>query len=242
MLCFVWIVYCTKLAELSAALSAIVTAASAYLIYKLQCGAQRLHSGKKSDAKQIAALGQYLRYGDNTELVCEMLRYFGFEVLQADPDDITVQKRGAKSLVALRFACDCADGGVWANAVVKAKRIGCEKLYMFAQKSQNAPSPVCGIQTTFVDVANVYALLCQCDKLPALPAPEKHRTSLLPQVAFCRKRFGWYLAAALFMLAISAVSFVKWYTLLWATVNMVLALYSLLNRRYNVRPTAVTLD
>ena len=244
-LCFLWIVYCLKDSTVALALSLIVALASSYLIWKAQTERANVKKIKLAQRKKIAELGQYLRFGaDNAALFTEMLRYYRFEVTRVDYDNLVVTKNGVKSYVAIRFGRDCASQEEVVGAVVAAKRAECSKLYIFANKVDKTMLSDADVElhTVSVDIANTYVLLEQCDKLPATSQKATKKSSFVAKYAFCRGRFGWYLASSLFMLVIAAVSYFPWYLLSWATVSFGLALYSLLNRRYNTEPTSVTLD
>lgn len=246
LLCFLWIVYCTKNSALSFGLSLIVTLCAGYIIFRAQTSLNNRKRIKRDEAKKIAALAEHLRYGaDNGALFENMLRYYRFEIIQRDGDELTVSKNGTKSFVALRFAADSITREELAKTVVAAKRADCRKLYLFAHKLDKSllTSASEHLPIAFADVANVYALLVQSDKLPEISCKKRHPMShFMPKIAFNRRRFGWYIAMTLFMLAISVVSYIKWYTLAWATVSLTLAIYCLVNRRYNYTPTSVTLD
>lgn len=245
-LCFLWIVYCLKDRTAAFALATVVALCSAYLLYSVQTESEARKNKKKTATQKVAALARTLRYGaDNATLFESMMKYYGFEVQRADADSLVAVKSGVKSYVALRYASDASTREQLAKDVVAAKRASCAKLYLFAHKADKTLLDEANeqIPVRFADVANVYALLEQCDKLPRLDKSKPRRTKgFVAQYAFCRKRFGLYLTMTLFMTAISAVSYVKWYTLCWATVSLIAALYALLNKRYNAQPTAVTLD
>ena len=130
------------------------------------------------------------------------------------------------------------------KAVVCAKRNEADKLFVLAAKIDQplVKAANARITTTFIDAANAYELLEQCDKLPQIPSARKTQTGFAAKYAFNRKRFGWYMLSSLFMLVISVVSYFPWYTLSWSTVMFALALYCLLNKRYNPTRTAVSID
>ncbi len=244
--CFLWIVYCLKDGASAAGLAAIVAVAAGYLIYNVQSEQNLRKSQKRAAQKRTEALGEYLRFGeDNAALFEKMLSYFRFEVQKEGYDDLIAVKNNVKGYVALRYASDALTKEQLALAVAEAKRKKCDKLYLFAHKADKSLLAQAEkvLPVTFADVANVYALLEQSDKLPQLNTekPSK-KASFAAKYAFSRKRFGLYLATTVFLSAITVISYVKWYTLAWATASLALALYSLLNKRYNAQPTAVTLD
>ena len=245
LLSFVWVVYCLRDTTLALALSLIVTLAGSYIVWK---SLSKLENGKKqkqAKKRNIASLSEYLRFNENNaELFATMLRYYRFEVTLNDYDNMVVTKNDVTSYVALRFTQDSLSKEELCKTVVSAKRAKCSKLYIFANKIDNALIKLAQkyLHTVSVDIANVYALFENCDKLPALPKNAQKKTSFIASYAFNKRRFGWYFASSLFMLAVSVVAYFPWYTLGWATVSFALAMYSLLNTRYNTPPTNITLE
>ena len=245
LLCFVWIVYCLRDQTLAYTLSVVVALASSYLIWK---SLSKIETGKKQKQaknKNIASLSEYLRFNENNaELFATMLRYYRFEVKTVDYDNLIVSKNNTTSYVALRFGQDSVGKDELSKTVVAAKRSKCSKLYLFTNKIDIALIKLAEkyLHTVSVDIANTYALFENCDKLPALPNSAQKKSSFVASYAFNRRRFGWYFASSLFMLAVSVIAYFPWYTLGWASVSFALAMYSLLNTRYNTPPTNITLE
>ena len=245
LLCFIWIVYSLKDTTLAFALSGVVTLASCYLIWRSLSRFEKGRKLKQTKKSNIAKLSEYLRFNENNaELFADMLRYYRFEVNVVDFENLTVSKNGMTGYVALRFSQDSLSKDELSKTVVSAKRAKCSKLYVFTNKMDNSLLKLAEkyLDTVSVDIANTYALLENCDKLPTLPKSAQKKSSFVAGYAFNRRRFGWYFASSLFMLAVSVIAYFPWYTLGWATVNLVLAIYSLLNTRYNTPPTNITLD
>lgn len=245
LLSFLWIVYCLKDSTIALALSLTVAVASGYLIWRAQTERENHKKIKLAERKKLTSFSEYLRFGaDNEALFSDMLRYYRFEVARVDYDNLTVTKNGTKSYVAIRFGKDTLSSDELFSSVVAAKRANCSKLYVFTNKVDKATLMVAEAQlhTVAVDIANTYALFEQCDKLPTMSPKQVKKSSFVAKYAFNRRRFGWYFMSSLFMLVISVISYFPWYTLSWATVSMALALYSLLNKRYNTEPTRVSLE
>ena len=245
LLTFVWIVYCLRDRTLALALSAVVSIASCYLIYKSLTKFEKGKKLKKSKKGNVEKLCEYLRFNENNaELFADMMRYYRFDVKVADHDNLIVTKNNVTSYVALRFCLDSMNKETLSKAVVSAKRAKCDKLYLFTNKIDSVLTKLAQnyLHTVTVDIANVYALLENCDKLPTLPQSAQKKRSFIASYAFNRRRFGWYFASSLFMLFVSVIAYFPWYTLSWATINFALAMYSLLNTRYNTPPTNITLD
>ena len=245
-LSFIWVYYCLRNSTLALWLSVVVAIATAYIVWRFLTERENGKKIKLAKRKSIAALSEYLRFGENNaQLFEDMLRYYRFEVEKLDYDNLIVVKNNVKSYVAMRFVQDSISKDELFKAVIAAKRADCSKLYVFANKADKQLVDIANvhIHTITVDIANTYALLEQCDMLPDIKEikPSK-KPFIIAKYAFNRRRFGWYFTASLFMLAISVISFIPWYMLTWATINFGLALYSLLNKRYNAVPTNVTLD
>lgn len=245
-LCFAWIYYSLKDDVLAVALSLIVAISTLSLLW---IATSRFDAGKKIKLAQknaVSSLVNYLRFGlDNATLFCDLMQYYRFSTTKVDCDALIATKNGQSSYVAICFAHDKLSSDELRNAVISAKRAACNRLYVFTTKVDSSLIAVANshVTTTVIDAQNTYTLFEQSSKLPSIPqqkAPKK--ASFVANYAFNRKRFGWYFASSLFMLLISFIAYFPWYTLAWSTVFFALAVYSLVNRRFNVPPTRVTLD
>ena len=245
-LCFAWVYFSLKDDILAFSLSAIVALCTLYLIWK---ALSRIDAGKKIKLAQksaVASLVNCVRFGaDNASLFENMLRYYRFDVQKEGYDSLIVTKNGQKSYVSISFKHDSLSKDELCDAVISAKRAECCRLYIFTTKADSASVATANrqIRTVVIDAQNTYALFEQCDKLPALP-PQKppKKVTFVANFAFNKRRFGWYFSSSLFMLLISAISYFPWYTLAWATAFFTLAVYSLVNKRFNTVPTRVKLD
>lgn len=245
-LCFVWIVYCVKNAVVGALVACVVAVAIGYIVWNGQKLGARKQSESKQKRKQATCLAEFLRFGENNaELIAKMMRYYRFDVVEAQGDELIADKDGCRSIVTIRYMCDEVKQETLCQAVVLAKRSHCDKLYLFADKAdKNALEKAREhFDITFVDTANLLELLEQCQMTPALKQCKRPKqNNVVLHYAFNKKRVGWYLCASLFCLAISVISVFPWYMLAWATINLGLAVYCTANKRYNALPTRVTLD
>lgn len=244
LLCFLWIVYSLKDVQTAALLATIVALCCGYLVYRAEKVRFRRQNLKRNKVKQTQRLKETLRYGtDNAALFEQMLLYYRFAVNKIDRDSLVAQKNGQSSYVALCFEGESVSQTELVHAAVAALRHSCDRLLIFGCKADNAllKNAAKHINVQFVDIANTHELLEKASKLPPLVQKTHPMSPILPNM-FCRKRFGLYFATSLFMLAMAVVSFLPWYALAWATVNFGLALYSLLNKRFNSQPTQITLD
>ena len=245
LLSFLWIVYCLRDTTLAFALATIIALSSCYLIWQALSKIEKGRNTKQNKKKAVESLSEYLRFNiDNGALFADMLRYYRYEVSIIDYDNLIATKNGATCFVALRFSQDSLSKDELCKSVVSAKRAKCDKLYIFANKVGGELSKLAQkyLSTVSVDIDNAYTLLETSNKLPNLPKSAQKKPSFIASYAFNRRRFGWYLASSIFMLAVSIIAYFPWYTLGWATISFALAMYSLLNTRYNTPPTTVTLD
>lgn len=245
LLTFTWAYYCIKNVTWALALLAIVSVCACYLLWKSLSKWDDGKRLKKQQKKAISDFAEYLKFGeDNASLFEDMLKYYGFEVFKTDYDSLDAVKNGVKSYAVIHFEQDALSKDALRNAVVDAKRRKAEKLYVFTCKADQPLQTLANahIPTSFIDAKNTYQLFEQCDKLPAVKIKSRAKSSFVAKYALCKQRFGWYLGSCLFLTAVSIVSYFPWYTLAWATVMFALALYSLLNKKYNIIETRVKLD
>lgn len=244
-LSFLWTYYSLKSAVWAAALAATVAVCSSYLIYRAQNKLGQIKNVKSQNKKAVAGLREYLRFNDdNSSVFAELYRYYGYEVNAVDFDSFTASKEDASTFVTLCFRSDVLTTDDAAKAIVAAKRSKADKLCVYAVKIDTAARKAAAAQfdVSFVDLENAYLLLEQSGKLPRLPQAKPPKSSFAAKYAFCRKRFGWYLASSVFTALLSIVAYFPYYLLGWATVLLALALYSLFNTRYNAKQTNVRLD
>ncbi len=241
---FLWTYYGIKDATVAAVLSLVVALCSSYLLYRALSKWESAKNAKKQRKKAVNDFAEYLKYGENNaKLFAELFEYYNYAITPIDYDNFIATKNG-KYFVAVCFEQNALTQDELRKAVVCAKRNKADKLFVLAAKIDQpfVKAANARITTTFLDAANAYELLEQCDKLPQIPSARKTQTGFVAKYAFNRKRFGWYMLSSLFMLVISVVSYFPWYTLSWATVMLALALYCLLNKRFNPTRTAVSID
>lgn len=243
-LCFAWICLTLKSVYAALALSALIAVCAGYLIWLALSRRQMRAQNKRAHKKSVADLAEYLRFGaDNGQLFAEMLKYYRYDVLHTDKDVVTAQKDGAKTFVAVCFADDNLTKEELRRSVISAKRAECDKLVIFCSKANELQRETAHrhISTQISDAENTYKLLRESGKLPQITPYKVRKKSFAAQYAFNRRRFGWYFASCAFMLLTTAVAYFKWYSLAWATVMFALAVYSLLNKKYNAVCSSVTL-
>ena len=244
-LSFLWIYFCLKSVTWAVTLGLLIALCSSYLIYRIQNKTEQVKSVKRQNKKAAANFYDYLKYnGNNAELFAELYRYYDYETDIIDFDSFVAVKDGMSTYVATVYAKDALTQSDVANLIVQAKRKKTDKLRLYAGKADPAviKNAKLHFDVDYVDVNNAYELFSQADKLPQVPEIKPVKNSFAAQYAFCRKRFGWYFASSVFMALLSLIAYFPYYLLGWATVMLILALYSLFNTRYNVKSTNVTLN
>lgn len=231
--------------SLSAILASIVAICSCYILWQASTKWENGKNAKQKRKKQLDAFSNYLQFNaDNAKLFAELLAYYEFEASTIDYDSLAATKNGQNCFVYVNYAQDALSKDSLRQGVVSAKRNNADKLYIFCNKCDKTLQNTANeqITTIFVDISNAYALFEQCGKLPNFPQKKAKKTSFAANYAFNKKRFGWYMFSSVFTLALSAVSYLRYYLLAWSTVFFILAAYSLFNKKYNPLPTHVTLD
>lgn len=244
-LAFLWVYFCLKDVMWALICALIITAAFAYILWRITSKWEDGKKIKQKRKKEIVDFTEYLKfYEDNAQLFADLFRFYLFNTELIDYDNFIARKNGKKYYVAICFEQDTLSKERLRQAVISAKRSKADKLYIFANKTEPAQEKIAAshIDSVFIDGVNTYELFEQCDKLPAFTRKSVKKTSFIGKYAFCKQRFWWYFSSCIFMVIISVFSFFPWYTLSWATVMFVLAVYSLFNKRYNSKKTQVSLD
>lgn len=251
LLTFAWTVYCLKDLRLALSLAAVVSLCAAYIIYTLLKRAETKRETKKKLKKMLANFATFLQFNsDNSALFMTMLCYYNFTTLKVDFDNIIISKNtqnlaeNKRIFASFCFQSDGVSLGQIQDAVVRAKRENCQELMLFGNKINESLLTLANTQipTKFVDTANTYELFEHAEKLPDVPNCKTPKPHIVPQFAFNKKRFLWYFFGAVYNLVLSFFSYFKLYMLIWATVLFCLAVYSVVNKRYNKAPTDVKLE
>lgn len=242
-LSFYWITYCVKNSKTALILSAVIAVCCCYVVFQLLTKLQGKRTARAKHKKTIENFAKYLQFNtDNASLFEQLFRFFGYETQKIDFDNLIAEK-DKKMFVAICFQTAKLTESCIQKAIVSAKRANCDKLLIFANKTENNLMSIARQQlpTDLSDTSNCLALFEKAEKLPPFPEIKEHKTHLIAAVAFNRKRFGQYFSCAFFTLLCAAFSFVKLYLLIWSTVLFLLAAYSLLNKKYNRMPTNIAL-
>lgn len=243
LLTFAWVNYCLHSIKLAVMLAVIVTVSSAYIITLILKKHFDVKNKKNVSKQNRESLKNFLKYNENNgQTFAPILTYYNFEVINVEYDSILAKKEHTCYFI-FNFNGDNVTETQTVNYVIQAKRKGADKLYVMCNKVNGILTQTIKKQfdITFVDLENVYLLMEQADKLPPLTTKKQKRV-FNPQYAFNKKRFKWYFGGCVYLLVTSIISPLKIYNIIWASIMFVLSCYSLLNTKYNVKPTAVTLD
>lgn len=241
---YAWCWYFTKIKTLSIVCAVVISACMIYLCWFVCDKTKAKTDSKNRRRATLQQLFARLYLEDNcSALFAPILRYFGYTTNTIDGQTLTASKNGSNSFVAMDFSARQIGATQLRQHVINAKQAGCTKLVIFCNGTDSSATQVTSLfDVQLFDIAATADLMDNSNTMPQLDtAHTTQHNTLLATYAFNKKRFGWYTFSAIFLTATSFVSFFKIYNLLWATGLFALALYSLLNKRYNVPPCATTL-
>ncbi len=237
---FCWAYYGTKLTNLSVAVAVLAAAAVCALLWHISASTPK-KSKIKELKKNASDLAFFLAFNtDNASLFSKLLRYKGYEVTVKDEDNLFAEKNGEKILCAVRFGTGALSAEEMRKTALLSKRTGCGKIFLFTLSADRQGTELLkarGIDIAVFDAENTYALLSDCGYLPEYPHCKEVQRHIVLEYALNKKRFGWYFASALFLTAVSVISYFPVYTLVWATVLAVISFYCLFNKRFNSQKT-----
>ena len=242
---FCWSYYVLRDVKCALFCASIVGVCASYIVYKIVCKSSQRTSTTKNNKKKIASFTNYLCFCENVANVCaELLKYYTFDVKKVQNDGIVATKSGVSYYVALLFDNDFVSIADVRRCVRRAKNTKADKLMVFCIGVKPTESQLANgeLPTKFVDVATLYKLFEQADKLPTLDKPVVKKSAYFAQFAFSKRRFGGYFASGMLLLVTSAMTFFPLYSIVWGTALLGLALYCLLNKKYNVVESVVSLE
>ena len=242
---FCWGYYVLREPKLALWVALTIGLCASYIVYRIVDKNQSKALASKARKNQMESFKDYLSFCENAvEVFANLLKYYNFGINKLGDDHIVATKNAQTSYVALMFDNDVATIADVKKAVRGAKRNNTNKLIVFCIGVKGTEVQLASTQlpTKFVDAQGLFALFEQADKLPPLTKPTVKKSAYFCQFAFSKKRFGGYFASGIFLLITSALTFFPLYTIVWGTVLLGLALYSLLNKRYNTKASVATLE
>ncbi len=242
---FCWGYYVLRDAKTALLVSTIVALCASYIVWRIvESRSEKVANNKRKKA-QLQSFAHYFGFCENAvEVFCDLLKYYRFDVVERQNDGIVAVKNAQRCYVALLFDNDIVTLQEVRRVVKGAKRAKADRLIAFCIAVKNTEIQLAKGQlpSQFVSVEDAYALFEQADKLPPLNKPTVKKSAYFCQFAFSKKRFGGYFASGIFLLVTSALTFFPLYSIVWGTALLGVALYSLLNKKYNVAKTVVTLE
>lgn len=233
-----WVYYLTHLSQLSLTVSLLMAVAvlCAVLIYNKR---------EKKPRKNIEAFRWQMILDSRYKSVYDMLIYNGYNCMQPEENKIFASKNDVRYCFYMKFqlADLTADDVV---TVFRQIRGHADKLVIMTNNAHQSAYGTAKtlsslMPTTVTDCEQLHVLMQQSRCIPSeqLPKPPKKRPAL--NYAFNRKRFGAYASASVFIFATGWLTFFPIYSMIWASVLAVFALFSLFNKQFN-RPSPSPLD
>lgn len=242
---FCWSYYVLHDAKTALFCAIIVGVCASYIVYQIVSKNLSKTQAKQVKKQKLAGFVGYLAFCEDAQKVFEdLLRYYSFYVQHTANDGIVANKGGTSYYVGLLFDNDFVTLAELRKVVRQAKQVKANKLIVFCigVKPTDVQLANTQIPAKFVDAQMTYNLFEQADKLPLLDKPTFTKSAYFAQFAFSKKRFGGYFASGMFLLVTSTLTFFPLYSIVWGTVLLGLALYSLLNKRYNLVQKVATLE
>ncbi len=244
-LAFAWIYHYLKNTTASLLGAVVFALCGGWLVFGILTSKQRKTHQKRAKKQQLTALFDYLCYhNDLCQVMLQMAKYYRFQAQKICDDHIVATKENNIVQLGFCFENTSLTNGEARKQIVQAKNNHAQKLILFCNgaTAQVKTTAQEHFNVQFVDINNLFALLEQCNQLPTLANAKSKKSSYFLQYALCKKRFRAYFAGGFFLLLTSALTFFPLYSIVWATALFGVAFYSLLNKKYNTQPTAVTLD
>ena len=223
----------------------VIGLSSSYIVYRIVDKRSGIAVATKQKKARLTSFVNYLGFCENAgDVFADLLKYYTFELEKVENDHLVAYKNGQRICIALAFDNDCLTSQEVKKAVKMAKSNKASRLVVFcvAVKSTEIQLANGQLPTKFVDATSCLALFEQADKLPPLAKPAVKKSAYFCQFAFSKKRFGGYFASGIFLLITSALTFFPLYSIVWGTALLGVALYSLLNKKYNVTERVATLE
>lgn len=242
---FCWGYYVLRDYKLALGVAIVIGLCSSYIVYRIVNKGQSKAVATKQKKAMLASFCNYLSFCENaSDVFADLLKYYTFVIEKVGDECLVAVKNGQKSYVALMFDSDCVTVQEVRKAVKMAKANKVDKLVVFCLGAKATEIQLANGQlpTKFVDAKSCLTLFEQADKLPPLTKPAAKKSAYFCQFAFSKKRFGGYFASGMFLIVTSMLTFFPLYSIVWGTALLGVALYSLLNKRYNVVEKVATLE
>lgn len=239
-LVYLWLQYYTKNAVLSALVATgagLLTATILYLLTKKPNKKQQ----KTAKKQTLESLATYLVFKDNLQMFQSLYTNANYKLENKTEKGFIAVKNDVKKFVSINFNYSGLGVDSLIDLIKLASTSNCDEIAIFCNKLgdnckfaiDNYKIANSKLKVCTYEIDSVYSLLQNAELLPELPtAPKKQRFVL--NYALNKKRTRYYLGAGFFMLIISVFSFFPIYSLVWASILTLLAIYSKFNRRFNM--------
>ncbi len=234
-LSFCWIRYATHNNAIALWLSLVVTISLAYILHYCT-DARKNKQRKKIGKKQLESLFFTLNYcEDLSKIFAPMLQFFHYQTTTIDCEHLVATRDDKRIFVVLQFDGKILSPAVARSIVIGAKRQKATGILLFCNSANGAvlSNMRQHLDTVLVDILGTYKLLKQADKLPLIQQVKKFNTPFIAQIALSKKRAKWWAISSCSAILLSFVSYVDWWLLSWATIFALLAVYCLVNKKYN---------
>ena len=242
---FCWCYYILRDVKTSLWCAIVVGVCASYIVWQIVSKSHQRAKISKAHKAKLSKLASYLCFCESLPtIIAELVKYYSFEVQKVQNEGIVATKGGVRFYIGLLLDHDFVTVAELRRVVRCAKSQDATKLIVFCLGVKGTEIQLANgiLPTKFVDTQATYTLLEQADKLPPLEQNVAKKSAYFAQFAFSKKRFGGYFASGMFLLVSAALTFFPVYTIIWGTVLLGVALYSLLNKKYNIVQSAATLE
>ena len=242
-LSFCWVRYVTHNNTISFWLSLVMALSVAYILYYYTTLAKAKHR-KKVTKKQLENLFATLNYcEDLSSIFAPMLSYFHYQVVKIDYDHLLATRDNKVHFVVLSFDSKSLSASQMRSAIIAAKRKKATDLLIFSYSTTGSILANANhhLPTKIVDILGTYNLLKQSGNMPLTTQVKAFNAPIIAQIALTKKRAKLWTASSIGAILLSFVSYIDWWLLSWATIFALLAIYCLVNKKYNNTTTIPTI-
>lgn len=235
-LAFCWFYYYTKLVVVSCLCAFLISFAICLIIYALlKIKGKKYY--KQAQKKNAEKLKNYLALStDNKKLVLTLLRKNGYTA-SSRLGGITAEKNAESYFVYLYLELVKPDEIVISRAVRLCKKYRKDNLMIFSTTFSPHIQHIAdksGLSVKLFDIVDLYSMLEKEDLLPNFQNTRTiKKADKFLSLALCKERASVYLLACISLVFFSVISFYPIYTLVFATIQLFLAIFSKVNKKYN---------
>ncbi len=234
---FCWVYYLTKLGATSLSCAGVLAVATACL-----CATKRLPKKKsnKKIAKQLAL--QFALYGDD-DVVENLYQFVGYQIERLEGNFVAT-KGEEKRLVKVCFDVKNTTCSAVVAACKFARQLACTGVDLWCKGVDNEVAKyvdILPVKLSVIDSNKAVALLEKYQKMPPVKVDKRVKETPMLQYAFSKRRTKSYLTSSAFAFALSFLSYLPLYNLVWASLFALAGLYSRFNKRFNLAEQNISL-